>query len=49
MKKVTKSRSAKTGKFVTSQFAKENPDTTINETIVIPEASQPEKPAENEK
>ena len=35
--KVKKSRSAKSGKYVTQEFANENPDTTVTETQVIEE------------
>lgn len=33
MGKVTRSRSAKNGQFVTKKFAKDHPGTTVNETV----------------
>ena len=45
MKIVKKSRSAKTGKFVSKEFAKDNPDTTVNETIKLPDSENKELPS----
>jgi hypothetical protein len=33
-RKIKKGRDAKTGKFVSDEFVKEHPDTTVTETIV---------------
>jgi hypothetical protein len=46
MKKVKKGRSAKTGRFVSKEFVKANPDTTTTETIVIKEKEENESPLE---
>jgi hypothetical protein len=36
--KKTRSRSAKSGQYVTKEFAKANPDITVNESIPVPDA-----------
>lgn len=41
-KRVKVSRDAKTGRFVSKKTAKENPDTTVTETV---EKKKKEKPA----
>lgn len=41
MKKVKKGRSAKTGRFVSKEFVKANPETTVTETITI-QTKQPD-------
>lgn len=46
MKKVKKGRSAKTGRFVSDEFVKENPETTIIDTITIPEKEDDKTPLE---
>ena len=33
--KIVRNRSSKTGKMVTKKFAKENPDTTETETVIV--------------
>jgi hypothetical protein len=46
MEKVKKGRSAKTGRFVTKEFVKENPDTTTTETIIIKDKEDNVSPLE---
>lgn len=35
-RKIKKGRSAKTGQFVSDEFVKENPETTVTDTIELP-------------
>lgn len=45
-KKIKKGRSSKTGKFVSDEFVKANPDTTVTETIELPEKGENVSPIE---
>lgn len=45
MKIVKKSRSAKTGKFVSKDFAKDNPDITVTEAVKLPDNENKELPS----
>jgi hypothetical protein len=46
MKKVKKGRSAKTGRFVSKEFVKDNPDTTVTDTIEVKEKQETKSPLE---
>jgi hypothetical protein len=44
--KIKKGRDAKTGKFVTDEFVKANPDTTVTDTVEVKEKQETKSPLE---